>query len=155
MEKGTDRVERALSCFNKGFSCSQAIFSAYAQELALNKKTALRISGAFGGGMARMGETCGAVTGALMVIGSEYGQTRVEDKEAKERTYDIAKEFVNRFKERNGYLLCKKLLTYDISTPEGMKIIKEKNLHETLCSKYIKDAIQILDEILDESSGQH
>jgi len=146
MKKG--KAELALSCFKKGFSCSQAIFSVYASELGIDKKASLKISGAFGGGMARMGETCGAITGALMVIGSKYGQAKAEDKNAKEKTYKIAKDFMSKFKKRNKYLLCKELLGYDISTPKGMTIIKKKNFHETVCPKFIQDTVEILEEIL-------
>ena len=67
-------VERAVSCFEKGFSCSQAVFSTYAEHSGLDHETALRIAGGFGG-MGRMGETCGALSGAFMVIGLKYGST--------------------------------------------------------------------------------
>ena len=144
----TDKIEKALSCFKKGFNCSQSTFSAYDKELGLCRKTMFKVSGAFGGGMARMGETCGAVSGAFMVIGCKYGQIKPNDKEAKENTYRITTEFMDAFKKRNRSILCKDLLGYDISTPEGSATVKEKNFHETLCPKFIQDAIDILDKIL-------
>ncbi|GAI06412.1 unnamed protein product [marine sediment metagenome] len=144
-----DRVERAVSCFKEGFSCSQAMLSTYGPQLGLNHELALKVSGAFGGGMARMGETCGAVTGAFMVIGLKYGNARVEDKQAKERAYSLVREFVDRFKSRNGSIVCRELLGYDISTPEGMKLIKEKKLTTTLCPKFVQDAAEIIAQILE------
>lgn len=77
-----NNVERAVSSFKEGFSCSQALLSTYGPEPGVDRRTALRVSGAFGGGICRMGETCGAVTGALMVVGLKYGRTMAEDEEA-------------------------------------------------------------------------
>ena len=144
-----NRVERAVSCFKEGFSCSQAMLSTYGPQLGLNHELALKVSGAFGGGMARMGETCGAVTGAFMVIGLKHGNARVEDKQAKEKTYSLVKEFVDRFKSRNGSIVCRELLGYDISTLEGMKLVKEKKLTTTLCPKFVQDAAEIIEQILE------
>ena len=140
--------ERAVSCFKETFSCSQAILSTYGPELGLEKETALKVAGAFGGGMARMGEVCGAVTGAFIVIGLKHGKIKVEDEEAKEKTYLIVREFVERFKSRNGSIKCRELLGYDISTLEGIKLIKEKKLFYTICVKYVRDAAEIIEELL-------
>ena len=99
--------------------------------------------------MGRMGETCGGVTGALMVIGLRYGKTEIQDKQEKEMTYGLVKEFVNRFKSRNGSIVCRGLLGCDISTPEGLSIAKEKNLIATLCPKFVQDAAEIMEQILE------
>ena len=99
--------------------------------------------------MGRMGETCGGVTGALMVIGLRYGKTEVQDKQEKEMTYGLVKEFVDRFKSRNGSIVCRELLGCDISTPEGLSIAKEKNLIATLCPKFVQDAAEIMEQILE------
>ncbi len=147
MQQVTKR-EHAVSCFKEGFSCSQAILSTYGPELGLDRQTALRAAQAFGGGMARMGETCGAVTGAFMIIGLKHGRTRADDREAKERTYELVQRFVRKFKFRNGSIVCKELLGYDLSTPEGRRLIKEKGLIDTLCPKLVQDASEIIEEIL-------
>jgi len=144
-----NRVERAVSCFKEGFSCSQAILSTYGEQFGLNREMALKVSGAFGGGMGRMGETCGAVTGAFMVIGLKYGKTKVEDEQTKERAYNLVKEFVDKFRSRNGSIVCRELLGCDISTPDGMKIIGEKKLIATLCPKFVHDAAEIIEQILE------
>jgi C_GCAxxG_C_C family probable redox protein len=143
-----NRVERAVSCFKEGFSCSQALLSNYGEQFGLSREIALKVSGAFGGGMGRMGETCGAVTGAFMVIGLKYGKTRVEDEQTKEKAYSLVKEFVDKFKFRNGSIICRELLGCDISTPEGMKLAKEKKLITTLCPKFVQDAAEIIEQIL-------
>ncbi|MEW6607871.1 MAG: C-GCAxxG-C-C family protein [bacterium] len=143
-----DKVESTVSCFKEGFSCSQALLSTYGVDFGLNREMALKVSGAFGGGMGRMGEICGAVTGAFMVIGLKYGKTRVEDEQTKEKTYSLVREFVDKFKSRNRSIACRELLGCEISTPEGMKIAKEKNLIATLCPKFVQDASEIIEQIL-------
>jgi C_GCAxxG_C_C family probable redox protein len=140
--------ELAVSRFKESFSCSQSVLSAFGPHYGMNEESAFKVSGAFGGGMARMGLTCGCVTGAMMVIGLKYGKTKAQDEQAKDKTYSLTKEFVNKFKSRNGSIVCRELLGYDISTSDGMKIIKEKKLIDTLCPKLVKDAAEILEEIL-------
>jgi len=143
-----NRVESAVSCFKEGFSCSQAVFSAYSDLFGLNREISLKLAQAFGGGMAQMGKTCGAVTGALMLIGLKYGRTRADDEKAKAKTYELVRHFVATFKNLYGSIECSELLGYDISTPEGMAKAKENKLFETICPKFVQNAAQIVEEIL-------
>lgn len=106
---------------------------------------ALRVAGAFGAGMARSGDTCGAVTGALMVIGLNHAKTRKDDDDSRERTYALAQEFMDAFRDRNGTLLCRELLGVDVSTPEGMRTVREKDLFRTVCPKFVRSAGEILE----------
>ena len=150
-EKSDSRaVDLAAACFKEGFSCSQAVLSACSERFGLDRETALRVAGAFGGGIARRGETCGAVTGAFMVIGLKHGKVKAEDNAAREKTYDLAKEFTVRFVERNKTIVCKELLGYDLSTPEGREAVKEKKLATTICPKFVQDAVEIVVEIVKE-----
>jgi C_GCAxxG_C_C family probable redox protein len=142
------KVEQAVSLFKQGYNCSQAILAAYAEHPDLRRKTALKLACGFGGGM-RMAETCGAVTGAFMVIGLKYGPADAEDKNAKEKTYELVREFAEKFNSRNGSVICKELLGCDISTREGAKIAKENNLCSSLCPKMIRDAAEIIEEMTD------
>jgi len=142
------KADKASLCFKEGFNCSQAVFSTYAVGMGLDRNTALKVSQAFGGGMAQMGETCGAVTGAFMVIGLKYGRTRADDNEAKEKTYELVKEFTQKFRARNGTIICRELLRCDLSTPEGQRIAKDKELFSTVCPGFVKDAVDILEEVL-------
>lgn len=143
-------TDLAVAHFEEGFSCSQAVLSAYAPALGLDRETALRIAGAFGGGMGRMGEVCGAVAGAMMVIGLKYGQTTVEDEQAKEKSYELAREFATRFRARNnGCIKCRELLGCEIDTPEGLRMAREKGLFTTLCPKFVYDAAKIVEQLLD------
>lgn len=144
-----NRVEHAVSCFEKGFSCSQALFSTYGPQFGVDRDTALKISGVFGGGLGRMGETCGAVTGGFMVIGLKYGNTRAKDKQTEKKAYILVKEFVDKFKSRNGSIICRELLDCDISTPEGREHAKRKKLFAALCPKFVQDAAEIIEDLLE------
>jgi C_GCAxxG_C_C family probable redox protein len=98
--------------------------------------------------MARMGETCGVLTGSMMALGLKHGKTKASDDDAKEKTYRLVLELVDKFKARNGSIVCRELLDCDMSTPEGLQDFKDRNLLETHCVRFVKDAAEILDEIL-------
>lgn len=143
-----NNTEKAVILFEEGFSCSQAIFSSFSEELGLDKNTALKIADSFGGGMGRMAFTCGAVTAAFMVIGLKYGRTLASDQKAKQKTTELVRKFAEKFKERNQFLDCKKLLNCDISTAEGSEYAKKHNLTKEICPKFVADAAEIIGEIL-------
>jgi C_GCAxxG_C_C family probable redox protein len=144
-----NRPDCAVKCFFSGFNCTQADFSTYCNELGLEPATALRIAGSFGGGMGHIGETCGAITGAFMLIGLKYGKVISEDTEAKEKTYALVQEFTRKFKAINGSVQRKELLGCDISLPDGFQSAKEKQLFTTICPRLVKEASQIVEELLE------
>lgn len=143
-----NRPDKAKLCFLNGFNCAQAILSSYAEEYGLNPDIALKVSTAFGSGIAKRGEMCGAVIGALMVIGLCKGRYKIEDLEAKADTLNISDEFLFRFKQEFGSLNCRDLVGCDPSTPEGLQKIKETNSHQLICPKFIYKTALILEEIL-------
>jgi C_GCAxxG_C_C family probable redox protein len=137
----TNPLQTASDRFAKGFNCSQSVFSAFASQLGLSIATALKLSSTFGAGMARQGQVCGALTGALMVLGLQHGNV---DPEGKEQTYRIADEFIRKFKERHGTILCSELIGYDISTPAGMQAAREKHLFTTICPALVNETAESL-----------
>ena len=143
-----NRVELAVSLFQKGFSCSQAVLTAYCDCFGLDREMALRIASGFGGGMARMAQTCGAVSGAFMIVGPKHGGVDAEERKAKEKTYEAMREFANRFIARHGSLICRELLECDISTPEGFQLAKEKKLYAVVCPGLVKTAAEIVEEMI-------
>jgi len=147
-ESNVNRTDLAVSRFGEGFNCSQAVFSAFAADLGLERDAALRIAGPFGGGMGRTGETCGAATGALMVLGLRFGSTRADDKAAKERMYALAGEFLRQFQARCGSTLCRELLGCDISTPEGLQAAREQQLFKSVCPSLVAEAAEIAEQLL-------
>ena len=140
--------DEALSCFKKGFSCSQAVLSAFSAQFRLDHDKALKIAAGFGGGMGRMALTCGAVTGAFMVLGLKHGGTTAEDLPAKDKTRESVKEFSQKFQARNGSITCKDLLGCDVSTPEGNDYARKQGLTKTRCPKFVGDAAEILEQML-------
>ena len=143
------KTEDAVERFKKGFNCSQAVVGTYSEQFGLDCDKASKVATGFGGGM-RMGGTCGAVTGAFMVLGLKYGNSTAKDKEAKAETYKIIEEYTSRFKSRNNSVACRELLGCDISTPEGMKEARDKGLFSSTCPRMVQDAAEILEEMLNK-----
>jgi len=140
--------EFSVNCFNDGFSCSQAVLASYCEKYGLEKELAFKISGAFGGGMGRIGEACGAVTGALMLIGLKYGKYKKEDSESKDRTYNFVKEYTEQFKKRHGSIKCSDLVKYDISDYGELLKARESGVFNTVCPMLVKDSVEIVEKIL-------
>ena len=145
-------AERAVDYYSRNFNCTQGVFTTYAVEHGIDEKLALRLATNFGGG-ARKGEMCGAVSGALLVLGLLYGHSESDDLETKEKAYAMSEEYMNRFIRKNGSVVCRELLGYDLSKPEEKAVIMEKNLFRTLCPEMIRSAVEILDELLEENSS--
>ena len=141
------KSKKALELFASGFNCSQAVLTAFAPDFGLDEKLALMLGTQFGGG-ARNGEMCGAVSGALMVLGLKYGHFEVDNNEQKSRAYSIAVEYTKRFKELNGSIVCRDLLGYDLTNPDDAVCIREKNLFGSICPAMIKSAVEVLEGIL-------
>jgi C_GCAxxG_C_C family probable redox protein len=139
-------AETAVAIFSQNFNCSQAVFSAFASQFGLEKETALKLASPFGGGMARRGEVCGAVTGALMALGLARGADKPADKE---KIYQLSKEFTHIFEGKHGTLLCRDLLASDISTPDGWQKAKEAGKFTTTCPVLVRDAVEIVQRFLE------
>jgi C_GCAxxG_C_C family probable redox protein len=142
-----NRSDEAEKLFRDGFNCSQAVFSVFAVEMGIQFETAVKIACAFGGGM-RLGNTCGAVTGALMAIGLKYGKSKVDENDAREKTYALTKQFQEKFSTAKGSVMCRDLLGYDLSTKEGYEKAKENQAFLKICPGLVKDAVAVLEEIL-------
>lgn len=142
-------VDNAVSCFKEGYNCSQALLSTYGPQLGLSEDTARKISAPFGVDMGCMVEVCGAVTGAFMVIGLKAGNTKVSDRKKKRETARLTEEFCEQFRSRNESVICRDLLDCDISTPEGMKTAQKKKLFTTKCTEFVRDAAEIVEDILE------
>ncbi len=128
----------------KTLNCAQSVLLSYASELNLDEMTALKIAAGFGGGMA-MAETCGAVTGAYMVLGLKAQSEGKTIQEIKTETKVAVKKFNELFIAKLGSLKCKKLLGVDISTAEGSAEANERNLFDTVCADLVASAAEILE----------
>lgn len=145
MEK-TDHVNKATELYGQNYLCSQAVLAAFAEELGLTEKQAIRLGACFGGGMCRS-EVCGACTGALMVLGLKYGQC-IPGPEGRKISNEVTERFLDRFRSENGSYICRELLGCDLSTPEGRNFAREHHLFGELCPKMVASAAKITEDIL-------
>lgn len=106
----TERTEKAVEYFKKGYNCAQSVVLAYADVFNMDDATAKKISASFGGGMGRLREVCGAVSGAFMILGMQYPATDPEDKKSKTENYAAVQRVAAKFKERMGSYICADLL---------------------------------------------
>ena len=102
--------EKAKQLFLEGYSCAQAVFCAFSDELGVDRETALRLSSSFGGGMGRLREVCGAVSGMFMAAGVKYGYSDPKARDEKAEHYARIQKLAGDFKEQNGSIVCRELL---------------------------------------------
>ena len=149
-----NEIEKAGQLFLEGFNCSQSVFTAFCHRFGMDEETAKRVSAGLGGGVGRMREVCGAVSGAAMVLGSVASATEGDDRESKARNYELVREFADRFKERHGgTVICRELLKLDIpmentAMPENRTAEYYKNRP---CLKVVEDVAEILTQIIKEN----
>lgn len=141
--------EHAIELFKQGYNCSQSVFGAFCEECGMDFETALKLSSSFGGGMGRLREVCGAVSGMFMVAGMKYGYSNPKDNISKAEHYKRIQELAEQFKERNGSLVCRELL--GLST-QSESYIPEKRTDEYYkkrpCAEIVGDAAEIIDEFM-------
>jgi C_GCAxxG_C_C family probable redox protein len=140
----------AKKLFYEGFSCSQAVFTPYAGEYGISREKSLKLTQVLGGGISHMGLTCGAVMGALLVIGLHFGRSRAEDQAARDLTYALAQKFCQRFTELHGSIECSNLIGCSLKTARGLALANEKGLFQKYCSGFVEDACRLLEEIIQE-----
>ncbi|MBA4318152.1 MAG: hypothetical protein C0412_07105 [Flavobacterium sp.] len=143
-----NRVEKALELYQSGLSCSQAVFSVFADKFDMDQKAMLKIAGGFGGGVGGSGLLCGVVSGAVMVIGLKYGSVEGADTDSKSRTKEIVRGFMNEFSKEYGAIDCKCLLGFDMNKPEDLEYIHNNNITRKTCPKFIEFTINELEKII-------
>lgn len=139
--------ERAMELFKQGYNCSQSVFGAFAEECGIDFETALKLSSSFGGGMARLREVCGAVSGMFMVAGMKYGYTDPKDSTAKTEHYKRIQELAAEFKEKNKSIVCRELL--GLSVKSEIYIPEERTAEyykKRPCAELVGDAAEIIDK---------
>ena len=141
-------VDRAESLFREGFSCSQAVFMAFAPGLGMAERQAALVASAFGGGMARHGWTCGALTGALMALGLHGGHTAAADSATKDALYVRVQALVARFEERHGTTACRQLIGANMLDPVERQAATDRGVFKTLCPELVRTAATLVAETL-------
>ncbi len=143
-----NRAESAeANIATRKMNCAQSVLTAFSEELGIKKELATKLAMGFGGGMGRTGRTCGAVTGAYMVLGLKYKYQAEKPQENKDRVYQLIREFDEKFTRIYGSTACKELLGCDLNTPEGSAAANERGLFTTLCPKFVKGAVEIVERM--------
>jgi len=134
-----DKVKKASELYGGGLYCSQAVLSAFCDKYGVDENLAYRISCGLNSGC-RCADVCGAVSGAILVIGLKYGDDKAVCNLKTE-------EYIKIFKEMNGSIKCRDLLGCDISTPNGKEKAISENLFKTRCTDMVISAAQLLDDL--------
>ena len=139
--------EKAVNYFQEGFNCAQSVFASFAESFGLNKDFALKNTCGFGAGM-HQGKTCGAVTGAYMILGLFTGRKDAENKEAKYRVQNLVNQFNRLFQKKHAGLSCEELLGMNISCDKNMEKAREQNLFKAKCPEFIKTSAEIVFDLI-------
>lgn len=152
----TEREELARKAFKEGYNCSQAIMIAYSDIIGVDKTQALKLASSFGGGMGRMREVCGAVSGIFMVAGLIYGYDDPKDFEGKKDTYEIIQELAKRFKAENGSIICRELLGLDGKDNSAVPSERTEEYYKRRpCEEKVGIASRILEEYMKENKPKN
>ena len=152
MSNYTDAKEALASkYFTDGYNCAQSVFAAFSNEVGLSEKEALRYSSAFGGGMGRLREVCGAVSGMFMVLGALYGYDEAKDDGKKKELYKKVQCLAAKFEDEYKTIICRELLGVDGAqrpspTPRNPEFYKTRP-----CLAFVRSAAQILSEFIENN----
>ena len=152
-EEKMDHAEKARALFLEGYNCAQAVFCAFEDLTGLDRETSARLASSFGGGMGRMREVCGTVSGALLVLGQLCGYSDPADSKAKTEHYHLVQEFARRFREINGTIICRELLKGVRTKPGNDPEARTAEYYASRpCLRHVGEAAEILDELLSENT---
>ncbi len=144
------KAEIAREYFKNGYNCCQAVVLAFCDEIGLDKTAALAIASSFGGGIGRLREVCGAVSGMCIVAGAKYGYTSPEATDEKAEHYKLIQKMAKEFEDKNGSIICKVLTGLEKSTHVPAER-NEEYYKKRPCTDLVYDAAEILEKIMDEN----
>lgn len=147
------RADYGESLFREGCGCAQAVLGAFCEDLGLDMATALKLAAPFGGGMGRLREVCGAVSGMFMAAGLIMAPGEPwRDSNEKSAHYKVIQDLAAKFKEKNGSIICRELL--GLSAPEGTHVPEERTAEyyrKRPCPAYVRCAVEILEQYREEN----
>ena len=147
----SEKSEKAKELFKQGYNCSQSVLGVFCEELGMDFETAMKISSSFGGGIGRLREVCGTVSGALLALGMILGYSDPADPQAKAAHYSLVQEYARRFREKNESIVCRELLKDVVVTPGAVPEPRTPEFYARRpCLRLAGEAAAILDEMLAE-----
>jgi len=142
-----DKSARAKSLFLSGYNCAQSVLLSFAPDLHYSEELAQKLAAGFGGGMGKTQHTCGAVTGAIMVLGLINGERVNNNEDLKSSSYHSVKELITAFTEAYGTTQCGELIGCDLNTPEGSAKFHDENIMENVCAGCVQKAVEIVENL--------
>lgn len=153
--KMTDYSQTAMWYFKQGYNCSQAVMATFYKEMNMDFETAVKISSSFGGGMGRLREVCGAVSGMFMVAGILYGYDNPNDKIAKTKHYKFIQELAQRFKEQNKSIICRELLGIGTGANKPLPDDRTKEYYQKRpCVQIVGMAAGIIGDLINKNKSE-
>ncbi|MBP3489009.1 MAG: C_GCAxxG_C_C family protein [Roseburia sp.] len=145
------RKEKAMALFEEGYNCAQAVFLAFEDLHGIDRKTAAALSSSFGGGMGRLREVCGSVSGMFMTVGVLYGYDDPKDREAKAEHYARIQELAGLFEQQNGSIVCRELLGLSVKRESPVPQERTKEYYKKRpCRELVGCAAEILEHYIEE-----
>lgn len=146
------KSEKAVELFKKGYNCSQSVFGAFAEDLGIDFETAVMISSSFGGGMGRMREVCGAVSGMSMAASMLFGCDDPKNADKKKEIYQTIQSLAGEFRNKNGSIICRELLGLDknAATPPTPEARTPQYYKKRPCALLVYDAAEILEKYIEK-----
>ena len=145
--------ERAAKHFRDGYNCSQSVLLMMFEHWGGNNELVPKIATAFGAGIGRCGSVCGAVTGGVMAVGTRYGTNEPSAKK-RAKAYDLGRRLYEQFAKRNGSVLCRELVGYDLTDPTERGKASESKVFEKRCPVFVKSMVEILLELPEDRPSQ-
>jgi C_GCAxxG_C_C family probable redox protein len=139
-----EAIEKSQNIFDQGYACSQSVLLTFAEEFNLDEHTAKMISSTFGGGMGRLRQKCGAVTGGFMVLGLKYGNDKPGDMETKLNSYKKVRELNSLIEDIYGTSNCFELLKQHATTAD----VEARKHHKIICRKVVGDAVGFVYDLI-------
>lgn len=141
--------EKAVYNFRLGYNCAQSVFLAFAEDLCIDKDTALRLSSSFGAGMGRLREVCGAVSSMFAVAGLKYGYTSYNDDDIKAKHYELIQSLADKFKSEFSTIICRELLNLPEGADTPVPSVRTEEYYQTRpCENCIRFASEIIEKEL-------
>lgn len=148
-------AQKAKDLFLEGYNCAQSMLGAYCDEAGIDFEQAIKLTASFGGGMGRLREVCGAVTGMFMIAGLKYGYTSSNDDETKAKHYELIQSLAKQFKEENGSIICRDLL--ELGEVEQGPVPDKRTAdyyQHRRCAQLIENAGKMLDELIENKKTE-